>query len=409
MGINQFYLAGINYKKTDASGRGQFAINNEQYASLLRKAGLRGFPEIFVLSTCNRTEIYGLVNTPDELTALLCSETAGSIETFNQHAYIKQGYEAVEHLFRVAAGLDSQILGDYEIVGQMKLAVKFARDRGYIGTFLERLTNIVLQSSKKIKNDTALSSGTVSVSFAAIQFLKDNVPDIRHKKILLLGTGKIGRNTCKNIVDYLETDHITLINRTEEKARELAQEMNLRTASYKFVRQEIEDADVVIVATSSEEPVITKESLQHSSPKIMIDLSIPNNIEPGAKELPQITLVNVDDLSKINDATLQKRLAEVPRAKAIIGEYIEEFREWYNMRKYVPLLKEVKQKLTAISGSELFLSIKQAEMAEAVGCSYSDAVQKAISTMAVKMREDNLKPGCTYIETLHDFITGRAN
>ena len=232
MNINSFYIAGINYKKTDASVRGSFAIHNNQYHSLLKKAAGKNITEVFIVSTCNRTEIYGVAENAEELIQLLCSETTGSIETFKKLAYIKKGAGAVNHLFEVAAGLDSQILGDYEITGQIKQAVKLSKEYGFINTFFERLLNTVLQSSKAIRNHTQLSSGTVSVSFAAIKFLKDTLADVQDKKILLLGTGKIGRNTCKNIVDYLGTNNITLINRTEDKATALANELHLKVGSY---------------------------------------------------------------------------------------------------------------------------------------------------------------------------------
>src|SRR5215831_12682997 len=193
--ISKFYVAGINYKKTDAEARGQFAVNNDQYSSLLGQGPLTGLNEFFILSTCNRTEIYGFAEQPSQLIHLLCSETEGSEETFKQLAYIKNGIEAIEHLFNVAAGLDSQILGDYEIIGQIKQAVKFARNKQMIGSFMDRLVNAVLQSSKAIKNQTALSDGTVSVSFAAVQYIREKVTDVSNKQVLLIGVGKIGRNT----------------------------------------------------------------------------------------------------------------------------------------------------------------------------------------------------------------------
>jgi glutamyl-tRNA reductase len=407
MDINQFYIVGINYRKTDASIRGQFAISSEHYSSILHKASIVNISELFVLSTCNRTEIYGVAHNSDILTNLLCSETAGSVNTFKELAYIKKGLDAVEHLFNVAAGLDSQILGDYEIVGQIKQAVKFAKEKGFIGTFIERLVNVVLQSSKVIKSQTQLSSGTVSVSFAAVQFLRNNVVKPSKKKILLLGTGKIGRNTCKNLVDYLKTNNITLINRTEDKASELAYELGLQVASYNDLEQYLQHADIVIVATNAEQPVIMKQDLVKQGKKILIDLSIPNNIDPSAKELPHITLVNVDDLSRINDETLKKRMAEVPKANSIIATYIEEFIEWCSMRKNVPVLKAVKQKLIDMHQCNLFLAAYSNLDKPVQNCS-SDTIQKVINNMALKMRQRH-QPGCNYIEAINDFITSSVN
>src|SRR6478609_5789324 len=174
--IESFFVAGINYKKSDAATRGLFAVSPEQYSAILHTASAIGLTELFVLSTCNRTEIYGFAHSSQQLIELLCSKTTGDAQAFAEAAYIKSGIAAIEHLFQVGAGLDSQILGDYEIVGQLKTAVKFAKEAGFVGAFTERLINSVLQSSKQIKNNTALSGGTVSVSFAAVQYIKSVIP-----------------------------------------------------------------------------------------------------------------------------------------------------------------------------------------------------------------------------------------
>jgi glutamyl-tRNA reductase len=401
METEHFFIVGLNYKKTDAAIRGQYAINASRYASITARAASFGISECFVLSTCNRTEIYGLTPDAESLIALLCHETTGDMETFRQRCYIKQGNEAVHHLFSVAAGLDSQILGDYEIVGQLKQAVNFAREQGRTGAFTERLFSTVLQSSKRIKTETALSGGTISVSFAAIQFLKEQFHgNTSHKKILLLGTGKIGRNTCKNLVDYLGANQITLINRTEEKATALALELGLLTTSYAYLQQELDAADIVIVATHAEKPIITEKELAGSQPKILIDLSIPHNIAPEAGALPQITLVNVDDLSRINDATLQKRQAEVPKAEKIIAGHMQEFTEWLQQRGHIGVLKALKQKLNDMHSCDLFLSSYPAF----AGPVDPAAIQKVVNNVAVKMRRQH-QPGCYYIEAINDFMT----
>src|SRR3982751_6852662 len=267
--ISNFFVAGINYKKSDASVRGQFAISNDQYSSILERAAEQGLDEIFILSTCNRTEIYGFAYCSHQLVELLCSETIGDAETFKRSAYVKNGLEAIEHVYHVGAGLDSQILGDYEIVGQLKTAVKFSKAQGFVGSFTERLVNSVLQSSKLIKNNTELSGGTVSVSFAAVQYIKSAVAKPSSKNILLLGVGKIGRNTCKNIVDYLETTNVTLINRSPDKAQELAKELGLRASSIDNLDEEIKKADIILVATNSPVPVILEEHVKGHGEKLI--------------------------------------------------------------------------------------------------------------------------------------------
>lgn len=408
--IPGFFVVGINYKKTDASIRGQFAINNTQYANILNIAPSFGISEFFILSTCNRTEIYGFADNASQLIEILCTQTLGDKETFSELCYIKQGAEAIQHIFEVGAGLESQILGDYEIIGQLKLAVKFAKENGFVGAFTERLVNSVLQSTKVVKNKTALSGGTVSVSFAAVQYIKKNVTKIANKNILLLGIGKIGRNTCKNLVDYLNTKRITLINRTEEKAIELAEELGLKYASMDDLSAHIQSADIILVATNSNDPIILKSHLENFGGKIIIDLSIPYNVAKDAQQLPNVTLINVDELSKLKDKTLQKRMAEVPAAKEIIAEHKAEFLEWSEMRKNVPFIKAVKQKLHDMHSCELYLSCHSdyATNSTSVRSVNQHAIQKVIKNMAVKMRLQH-HPGCSYIEAINDFITTHRN
>jgi glutamyl-tRNA reductase len=399
--LSNFFVAGINYKKTDTGIRGSFAIGAEQYNNMLSLAAEYGVRDFFVLSTCNRSEIYGIAESPEQLIKLFCSHTQGSPELFHDLAYQKNGLGAVQHLFNVGAGLDSQILGDYEIVGQLRQAMKFAKSRGFINNFMERLLNQVLQSSKEIKNTTALSDGTVSVAFAAIQYIRENISSIEDKRILLLGTGKIGTITCKNLVDYLGNSHITLINRTPEKAENLAEVFNLRTASIETLPQEIKNSDIILVATNAPEPIIILSDLENiSGKKLIIDLSIPCNVENRVKDLDHVTLIDVDDLSLLKDETLLRRAAEVPKARAIILNHFNELMEWYEMRKHVPVLKQVKIKLQEIHGSPLF---EQLTPGKSSSIGRDQKIQRVLNGMASKMRRENQR-GCYYIEAINEFI-----
>ena len=403
--ILNFFIVGINYRKTDALVRGKFAINNDQYVNILQLAPSFGINEFFIVSTCNRTEIYGFAETVSQLTHLLCTQTEGSLETFTELSYTKQGAEAIKHFFHVGAGLDSQILGDYEIVGQIKKSAKMAKQYDRIDSFTERLVNSMLQSSKAIKNQTELSGGTVSVSFAAVQYIRDTVKAIKNKKILILGTGKIGRTTCKNMVDYLGTTNITLINRTGEKALSLAKELSLQAAPLEELSQHINAADIILVATNAAHPTILHTHFDGVSPKLIIDLSIPYNVEQSVQKLSTITLINVDDLSRMKDKTLAKRKAEVPTAILILDKHIAEFMEWYQMRKHVPVLKAVKTKLKEIHTSPLFIPLynQPASMVNP-----DEKIQRVINGMASKMKEQNQR-GCQYIEAINEFIATGSN
>jgi glutamyl-tRNA reductase len=403
--VSDFFVAGINYKKTDAAIRGQFAINNEQYGSILELASVFKADGLFILSTCNRTEIYGFAESSAQLVNLLCTQTAGDAATFNSLSYIKNGIHAVEHLFNVGAGLDSQILGDYEIIGQLKQAVKFSKEHGHLNCFLERLSNYVLQSSKMIKNETALSGGTVSVSFAAIQYIKENVTVKPDTKILLVGTGKIGRNTCKNLVDYLGTTNITLINRSEDKAIALAAELGLNYAPIAHLATHIADANVILVASNACEPVVLKSHLENKGSKLIIDLSIPYNVESSVCEIPEITLINVDTLSKLKDETIQKREAEKPAAQKIIAGQLASFMEWYYMRKNAPALSAIKKKLSQIYQQQESIIVNPDLYPVAIS---EEKIQKVVNYVASKMRTQN-NGGCQYIEAINEFMSAKNN
>ena len=399
MDINKFYVAGISYKKADAELRSLFAINNDQYANLLANAPSFGLKEVFVLSTCNRTEIYGIAESADDLVNLLCLETLGDIQTFNQSSYIKNGIAAIEHIFDVAAGLDSQILGDYEIVGQLKNAAKFSKQHNYLGAYLERLVNTVLQSSKLIKNKTQLSSGTVSVAFAAAQYIKKHTRNIRDKNILVIGTGKIGSNTSKNIVDYLGTKNITLINRSPEKAIELANQLNVKAVCISNLQQQIESADIILVATNAEEPVVLASHIKAGKSKLIIDLSIPCNVEEGVRNMQGVTMVNVDELSKLKDDTLKKREAEIPKAKEVIAEAMNEFFDWNAMRRHVPMLKDLKSKLQELQSYSRIINAESALCKETLDIK----IQRVVNETAGKIKKTDTK-GCQYIAAINEFI-----
>jgi len=399
--LPNFFIAGINYKKSDASIRGMFAINSDQYANILAIAPEHHIYSLFIISTCNRTEIYGFAENAGQLIDLLCTQTIGDNETFGRLAYIKNGVEAIEHLFDVGAGLDSQILGDYEITGQLKQAVRFAKNNNFINSFMERLVNNVLQASKQIRNETELSSGTVSVSYAAVEYIRQHIDCCEGKNILVVGTGKIGRNTCKNMVDYLGTTNITLINRSEEKAAELAAELGLQYASITQLDKFVDSADVILVASNASEPIILKTQLTGKGKKLVIDLSIPYNVEASAAELTNITLVNVDALSKINDETLLRRKMEIPKAKTIINESIAGFIDWCRLRKNAPALNAIKTTL-----SYLYMQHFSELKGDPNKCPVLTAekkIQQVINSVAGKMKGQN-RPGCQCLEAINEFI-----
>ncbi|TDS53997.1 glutamyl-tRNA reductase [Myroides indicus] len=348
-----FYVVGLSYKKADAEMRGKFSLNDEAKNNLLEQAKEEGIESLIVISTCNRTEIYGFAQHPFELIKLLCDNSNGTVDDFRQVAYVHKNSDAVRHLFKVGTGLDSQILGDFEIISQIKSGFIKSKEKGLAGNYLERLVNAVIQASKRIKNETELSSGATSVAFASVQYIMDNVKDVSHKNILLFGTGKIGRNTCENLVKHTQNHHITLINRTKENALEVAGKFNLIVKDYTDLKSEITKADVLIVATGAQNPTVNKEILELSKPLLILDLSIPKNVDQNVLDQEGVELIHMDYLSQLTDKTLERRKTFIPQAEAIIENSMLEFMAWTNMRKFAPTIHALKSKLEQIKDGEV--------------------------------------------------------
>jgi glutamyl-tRNA reductase len=354
-----FYAIGLSYKKADADMRGKFSLDTIAKEKLLHQAKSEGIQALLVTSTCNRTEIYGFAQHPFQLIKLLCENSQGTVEDFQKVAYVYKGKEAVSHMFRVGTGLDSQILGDFEIISQLKMAFSQSKELGLDNNFFERLVNSVIQASKKIKTDTEISSGATSVSFASVQYIFKNIDDIANKNILLFGTGKIGRNTCENLVKHTKHEQITLINRTKDKAEKLARKLNVIVKDYADLQLELRKADVVVVATGAQNPTIDKAILNLKKPLLILDLSIPKNVNPNVQEVEGVTLVHMDHLSQMTDETLEKRKLHIPAAEAIIQEIENEFFAWTKQRKFAPTIHALKEKLNSIKESELKVQRKK--------------------------------------------------
>ena len=386
-----FYAIGLSYQKADAEVRGHFSLSDTAKQNLLAEAKRNGIESLVVISTCNRTELYGFAEHPYQLIHLLCENTKGTVEEFQDVAYIHKGKNAISHLFRVGSGLDSQILGDFEIISQLKFAARASKKEGLLNSFTERLINSVIQASKRIKNETELSSGATSVSFAAVQYIMNAIERISEKNILLFGTGKIGRNTCENLVKHTKNSHITLINRTKTKAEEVAGKFNLIVKDYENLQEEINKSDIVIVATGAQNPTVFKDLINTDRPLLVLDLSIPKNVNEDITELKNVSLLHMDDLAKITDDTLEKRKAFIPKAEAIIDDIMADFNSWLNTLKFVPTIQALKHKLTDLKNSELNTQRKKIadfneDQAELIT---NNIIQKITNQFAHHFREDN--------------------
>ncbi|SDB62583.1 glutamyl-tRNA reductase [Flavobacteriaceae bacterium MAR_2010_188] len=387
-----FYVIGISYKKADADIRGHFSLDDSSKLSLLSEAKENGIESLIVTATCNRTEIYGFAEHPFKLIQLLCNNTLGTVEDFQKVAYIYKNQEAISHMFRVGSGLDSQILGDFEIISQLRYSARLSKKHDLLNSFLERLINSVIQASKRIKNETSLSSGATSVSFASVHFILNNIPDVSEKNILLFGTGKIGRNTCENLIKHTKNEHITLINRTKDKAEKIAGKFNLIVKEYSNLQEEIKKSDILIVATGAQNPTIDKYCIQAERPLLILDLSIPKNVNEDVRDLKQVTLIHLDHLSRMTDDALENRKLHVPVAECIIDDVKSEFNAWLETRKFAPTIKALNEKLKVFKTAELENQRKKfkdfnEEQAETIS---NNIIQKITNHFAHHLKDDSV-------------------
>ena len=385
---NSFYTIGLNYKKADAVVRGKFSLGEGTMNKLLLQAKEQGIDGLLATSTCNRTELHGFAQHPFQLIKLLCDNTPGSVEEFQEVAYVYKNKDAIGHLFRVGTGLDSQILGDFEIISQLRSSFNRSKKIGIANPFIERLCNSIIQASKRIKNETGISSGATSVAFASVQYIIKNVPDISNKNIVLFGAGKIGRNTCENLIKHTKNTHITLINRTKEKAEQMAVKFNVLVKDYGDLQTEIRGADVLVVATGAQLPTVSKELIHTKKPLLILDLSIPKNVADDVTEMENVSLIHLDDLSQITDSTLARRKKFIPQAEQIIDEVNHDFIQWLETRKFAPVIKALKKKLKTIKEEELDYQSKKLSDFNA---DHADAISDRIIQKITKQFANHLK------------------
>ncbi|MCQ0111483.1 glutamyl-tRNA reductase [Zhouia amylolytica] len=385
-----FYAVGISYKKADAETRGRFSLDTVGKERLLVQAKDEGLESLLVISTCNRTEVYGFAQHPFQLIKLICDNSNGTVEEFQQVGYVCKNNDAIAHVFRVGTGLDSQILGDFEIISQLKQSFAASKKLELTDHFLERLCNSVIQASKRIKNETDISSGATSVSFASVQYIMNEVENISDKNILLFGTGKIGRNTCENLVKHTKNEHITLINRTKDKAEKIAGKFNLIVKDYCELQTEILNTDILIVSTGAQHPTVSKDLIHRTKPLLILDLSIPKNVANDVSELDNVTLVHLDHLSQMTDQTLERRKAHIPKAEQINEEVKTEFIQWLQTRKFAPTIKALKKKLKSLKDAEIdFQRRKIEDFNEEQATIISERIIQKITTHFANHLKDN--------------------
>ncbi|GAB4173639.1 MAG: glutamyl-tRNA reductase [Calditrichia bacterium] len=355
-------LFGLNHKSAPIEIREKFSFSPEELLDALEKASkINGILEVMILSTCNRTEIYSLLEPSaqgmKEVVELLyqCNKQV-DLKT-DPFYYIYQNGDAINHLFKVTSGLDSLVLGEPQIQGQVKEAFQVAMNVKAAKTIFSRLFQAAMQTGKRVRTETDITKGAVSVAYAATELAEKIFRSLSDKSALLIGAGETGELTALHLKEK-GINKLYITNRTFSKAEELANKLDGIAIEMENFPPLLATVDVVISSTGATEPVVTPENSaayleKRKSPIFFIDIAIPRDIDPAIGKFEQVFLNNIDNLNKIVDKNLAKRKAEIPKAEKIIAEEVLNFENWYQSLELKPLIVELKDKINEIRENEL--------------------------------------------------------
>ena len=355
MSCRDLFLVGLSHKSAPIEVRERVALTGDALkAALAELRGIDGVAEAFVVSTCNRVEVYVHGEGIDPARLFF---TARSTEAAG-HLYEKGGVEAIRHLFRVAASLDSMVVGEQQILGQVKEAYGLASAAQAAGAYVSRLCNRAFATAKRIRTETEIGRGATSMSQVAVELVEKIFGDLRGRAILLVGAGKMGALSAKALT-VLGADRILVTNRSPERGLQLAEQVGGAYRAWDELPRLLAEADVVIVSTGAPTYVVTAEMVAHAMKGArrhrsiaLIDLAVPRNVDPSCAHLGDVFAYDVDDMQKVVDATHVARRGEALRAEAIVEAEVMAFAKERDARAALPVLAQLRRKAEEIARAE---------------------------------------------------------
>ncbi len=299
--------------------------------------------------------------------------------------YIERGKDAIHHFFHVVSGLNSQIIGDYEIVGQVKKSIQMAREFGLVGTLTDRVSSYAFQASKQVKIKTNLSSGKYSVSYAAAELINDQQNEKSFNDILIVGTGQIGQAMARNLKEYFPKNKFSLTNRTLSHAQDLGSELNVNVIPFEKFIDSLHSFDVVITTAESDNYLITVDDIPTEGMRLFLDLSIPQVIDPQIKSLTNSKHYSVDEISEFHNELMKQRHLEIPKAESIIEEHCMKLMEWQTVFRHTEIILSYKEKMGRIIH---------------IGDNHPVKTEKIFSGLIQQIKSEGYS-GCSVIETVN--------
>ena len=393
---------GINYKRTKLETLEHIAFSAEDVANALaRVATSTEMAEAVIVSTCNRLEWYVVGREEGRLPACLQEslrtiKPACTAEIF-ANFYYKEGTAAIEHLFAVASGLDSLVIGENEIAGQLKAAYTKACQVKTTGILLNKLFHAAFRTSKRVKNETKINEGNCSVGCVAVDLAEQMFPNLPQCQVLLIGAGEIIQVVAKTLKKR-QAQNLWLANRSVEKAQQLASEVGGRALPLDGIAEVIPQMDVIISGTGAQDYLFTANDLRRllaaprATPLLIVDIALPRDFDPAIKTLPNVRLKNLYDLHEVVNLNLQKRAAEVPQVEKIIAEEVQKFLSWQEALGIKPIIQALTENFETLRRAEFE---KQRPLFPAETLAQVEYLTKALTNKYIHLIVSNSK-------TLHE-------
>lgn len=395
---------GINHRTAPLNVREKLWMSNDEIRKAV--AALKGnpFSECFIVSTCNRTELYGAYDdkgnagaTPDtnSLKDFLINFKAGGDAVTRDHLYTMSATGAVNHLFKVASGIDSMVIGDIQILSQIKDGFNIAYEEKATGNFLHRLLQSTYHVGKRTRTETTITEGAVSVSYAAVELANKIFSDLSKRSALLIGAGETGELTAKHLVGR-GIGSLFVANRTKSKAEQLVAALGGKVVEFDALQQMLGQVDIVVSSITTQQFVLTRGDIQRAmkershKPLFIIDIGVPRNVDPEVNKIENVFLHDMDGISGIIDQNMQKRKSEIPRVNEIILEELTEFYNWFNSLQVNPTIHDLRTHFEQVRHEEVEKHINRFSQQDR---ELVELVTKRIVNKLLHLPTTNLKNG----------------